>query len=368
MPERSDPVADDLKPRRRRVERVEDWDDARYAVTPPRAALDQRLTLIHFRLMTMLGRVNTRQGWCEMSQTKFAAALGYSRGSVVRAVGELVDWRYVEKRGQEASGSALCHYRLLIDEPETEDDDGAAEAMTPAAAQVAVPPLAASENGTCHVPRDTPTCHLPRDTGVTSHVTEVSRRKHTTLDQRSEITPPPPDGGKREGKPSDGSEGQADGSPDRPARRRSGPDWDRLLALARTGDPARDLALDVLVAPVVAQRRLDAPVASVAVRAIASHVATRGLTERQLAAAARFLLETRKATVKPSDFDLALDQGVVKMAEKITIRRGTPEWEAWAGHLRRTRPSMAAHMDGCGTWFVDSPFPPQPQSSAGGRS
>ena len=108
-----------------KVQRIEDWDEARYAITPPRAALDPRLSLIHFRLMSMLGRVNTRQGWCDMSQTAFAEALGYNRGSVVRAVGELVAWRYVDKRGQDETGGSRCHYRLLIDEPEAPGAAGA---------------------------------------------------------------------------------------------------------------------------------------------------------------------------------------------------------------------------------------------------
>lgn len=164
--------------RARKVERIEDWDDARYSVTPPRAALDGRLTLIHFRLMSMLGRVNTRQGWCDMSQTLFAEALGYNRLSVVRAVKELVEWRYIDKRGQEETGSARCHYRLLVDEPEPLDVE------------------------TCHVPGDTSppegTCHVPGDTGVTSHVTDVLRIKTHFLDQRSEITPPLPPKAKAE--------------------------------------------------------------------------------------------------------------------------------------------------------------------------
>lgn len=170
-------------PRKARVQRVEDWDNARYAITPPRAALDDRLTLIHFRLMAMLGRVNTAQGWCEMSQTMFAKALGYARGSVVRAVKELVDWRYVEKLGQAEAGSARCHYRLLVDDPEPlELDDPHGDCDTESE----------GDNGTCNVPRDTSTCNVPGDTCVTSNVTQVSRTKDTALDQRSKITPQTP--------------------------------------------------------------------------------------------------------------------------------------------------------------------------------
>lgn len=158
-----------------RVEPIENWDNARYSITPPRAALDCRLTLIHHRLMCWLGRVNARQGWVSMSQSDFARALGYHRGSVVRAIGELVTWRYVEKRGQDESKSARCHYRLLVDDPDP------------------------AESEACHVVGDTETCDAPRDTSESPDVTHVSPRIGTHLDHSSKVTPPTPKGGTRAG-------------------------------------------------------------------------------------------------------------------------------------------------------------------------
>lgn len=104
----------------KRVQRVTDWEHARYSIVPPRAAADERLKLAHFRVMTYLGRVNTQQGWCEFSQKAAANALPLGRQAINSAVSDLVEWGYVERMGQKLTKSALCQYRLMVDEP----DDG----------------------------------------------------------------------------------------------------------------------------------------------------------------------------------------------------------------------------------------------------
>lgn len=104
--------------RKREVERIEDWDDARYAHVPPRAATDERLTLVHLRMLILIGKVNTKQGWCQLSQKAAADLFGMHRKTVNAAVADLVAWGYVDRRTQTETKTSFCHYRVLIDEPE----------------------------------------------------------------------------------------------------------------------------------------------------------------------------------------------------------------------------------------------------------
>ncbi len=122
-------------------------------------------------------------------------------------------------------------------------------------------------------------------------------------------------------------------------------------------------AVDLMIAPVVTQRRLDAPVPSQAVSAIAKLAADKGLSEKGLAAAARHLLDTRKVTVKPSDFEAAMGHASVALADKVTVHRGTAQWAAWYRHLSDTKPSWARLMRDSREWFVDAEWPPSAKAS-----
>lgn len=306
----------------RAVERIEDWDDARYAVLPPRSALDQRLTLIHFRFLTLLGRVNTRRGWCELSQSGFAKQLGYARLSVVAAVKELVEWGYLEKLGQGATGSARCHYRVLIDEPET-------------------PAVATGEPQdveTCHPGDDTPTCHPGDDTGVTREVTDVSCIKTHYLDHRSEIIPPNP--------------------PKRGARERRVCEID--LILERLGHEDRDRArvIELLLRPVVTRLRVDAPSVEGSLKALADWGKARQASDKVLRAAAARVLEQRKSSVKVADLSDALVHPAVRAADLVKVSAGSAEWAAWLDHERRKSPTFATTIEGCSSWLFPSRWPP----------
>lgn len=310
-------------PKRRKVEQIEDWDNARYAITPPRAALDLRLTLIHFRLMSMLGRVNTQQGWCEMSQTAFAEALGYARGSVVRAVKELVEWGYVEKRGQEASGSARCHYRLLIDEAEEPDDDA-----------------------TCNVEGDTPTCNVAGDTGVTSHESDVSRT-WDTIEERSKIKDhspsPSADGARGEGRSIDDGE-----------REVGTPEAEQILAeLARAGvDPP---VINLLLRPVLTRRRFSNGDRVATLLGLGKRA--RGLEPEALKRAARDVLDAGVMTIKAERFGKAVDDAI-RAGARVVIKPSTPQWDRWMDHLDQVDPAMAALARKIGTCQVRTEWPP----------
>lgn len=154
---------------RQRVQRLSDWEDARYSTVPPRASRDGRLSWTHGRLLIELGRVNTKQGWCELSQKALAEVLGIARQTINIAVGELVEWGYIQKKSQQETGTAFCQYRVAIDPPNQVAD------VSP--------------------PDDTPPVSPPDDTRVTPQMTPVSATSTDThLEQRSEINPPTPKG------------------------------------------------------------------------------------------------------------------------------------------------------------------------------
>jgi DNA-binding XRE family transcriptional regulator len=94
-------------------------DDARYSLLPGRAATDLRLSQLHFRILAHLGRFNQKKGWCRLSQIDLAQIFDVRRQSVNKAINELVEWDYLEKRSQGESGESFCLYRTLLDQPET---------------------------------------------------------------------------------------------------------------------------------------------------------------------------------------------------------------------------------------------------------
>jgi hypothetical protein len=87
--------------------------NARHIVLPARIADDDRLTLIHLRVMHYVGRQNPDRGWVEMSQTKFADRWGYNSNSANNAIRQLVDWGYLEKLSQKDAHSRWCCYKVI---------------------------------------------------------------------------------------------------------------------------------------------------------------------------------------------------------------------------------------------------------------
>ena len=350
--------------------RIEDWDAARYSFVPPRAALDARLTLIHFRFLVMLGRINTAQGWCSLSQTEFAKAQGYARPSVSRAVGELVEWRYVEKHGQDESGSSRCHYRMLMDEPEPTEID------------------------TCHLPRDTPQsgveCHLPRDTSVTSQVTDVSPTKDTL--RRSEIEDLPPSAPSLSTSDEQGGADQSSISkavqavkPSAPTGWASG--WtsaarSAVAELAASNDSATVAIVDVFVAAIRAERNPPAHIADKAgwVRQL---IRLRRFDDATLAALAAQQLADRSRDIDVIEKLEAMARRIVAVggpiaaatpgAAPITINRDDhpAQVAAWIAYARQhgrisTDPkvqslyALGRMLEQQGRWSVPTEFPPTP--------
>jgi hypothetical protein len=103
--------------------RGERGEDARLSIMAGRTATDQRLKLVHFRILAHLGRFNHKKGWCKLNQAELAKMFGINRRTVNGAVSQLVDWQYLEKQSQKEAGESFCLYRVVIDRP---DEDGAA--------------------------------------------------------------------------------------------------------------------------------------------------------------------------------------------------------------------------------------------------
>lgn len=89
--------------------------NARYSFVPGLAADDLRLQGLHFRILLHIGRFNANRGWCRLSQKDLAAAWGVTRQYVNKCVGELVEWEFLEKLGQDETGESFCQYRVRID-------------------------------------------------------------------------------------------------------------------------------------------------------------------------------------------------------------------------------------------------------------
>lgn len=87
----------------------------RYSIIPGAFCDDERARLMHYKVMTRIGRHTRHSGWCEISQSKLATALEVTRESINRAIRDLCSWGYLEKRSQAETGRSICYYRVIMD-------------------------------------------------------------------------------------------------------------------------------------------------------------------------------------------------------------------------------------------------------------
>ncbi len=314
-------------------ENARDWRNASFANIPGRAAGDRRLTLIHLRTLCYIGRCGSRQPSVRLVQSEVAEDLGFCRQEIVRALGELADWGYISVTAQ----GRERRYRLVFDRPcESEDMSGSPDTS---AIDLSGPPDTTGDN-------------MSGPPDILTNQSVGSTRHHLSgpPDTPSILEPLEP---KKEDSPIPSRRTDDDRSGGR-----FGSDWFRVLDGAKAPGGAIAKAVELLIAPVVTQRRLDAPVPQQAVTAIARLAVAKGLSEKGLAAAARYLLDTRKVTVKPSDFEAAMSHASVALADKVTVRRGTAQWAAWHRHLSEIKPSWGRLMGDASEWFVDAEWPP----------
>ncbi|MDQ8700586.1 hypothetical protein [Hyphomicrobium sp. LHD-15] len=311
----------------REVERIEDWDAARYSHVPPRAATDERLTLAHLRVLVLIGKVNTKQGWCQLSQTAAADLFGMHRNTVNAAISDLVEWLYVERRTQKQTKTAFCHYRVLIDEPET--DEG-------------VPPTDGTPSE-MDVPHTDGTGATPEScTGAADgrHAPINRDRAREIKDQRS-LPPKSPDGG-LEAKSLNGKAA-----------------W--LAALLESGKH-RD-AVDGLIAPLLASdKRLSlgkAPVEALVEIATAAHGIGRPALD---AAVKRLAAQSSKLTVANIRDEIARARN---FGAQFVIMPGMAQWTRWLEYFETADPRQAAVVRKQTSWQVPSEWPPASGNTQG---
>jgi len=93
-----------------------------YSITPADFAFDARVKDKHRQVMLAFGVQSSRKHWIKLSQQKMADQLGVARETVNRAVKDLVEWGYIEKRTPEQTGKSICFYRIVMSRAEPGDE------------------------------------------------------------------------------------------------------------------------------------------------------------------------------------------------------------------------------------------------------
>lgn len=272
--------------------------DARYTQFPGQAADDLRLTGVHLRILTHVGRQNQRRGWLRLSQTELAVAWGLSRQRVNMGVADLVTWGYLKKQDQAQTRESFCLYKVA------DGDD--------------VPPLAASDavsvaSGECHVQATPPPvdgCHV-QATPVTpigdTSVTLMDTKKEPHSPSIAVLTPPTPlAGGVSVGKNRSKKTGEADAIVD---------------SLHTAGCSAR--SIELLFEPLARRRTIMAPDPAFALRQLAQWIdrSPEKFPDEALIEARDALLVDRKVAVRDADISEALKAAAAAAAERAAIAK-----------------------------------------------
>ena len=144
-------------------------DDARYSILPGRVATDSDLSVVHFRILTHLGRFNHKKGWCRLDQAELGTMFGVRRQAICKAIGQLVENDYIQKRSQAETGQSFCLYRMKIHG--SEDQGVSDRADTPS-------------HGECPTGADTPVRH--RQTQVSALRTPCNDQSIDHVDRTTE--------------------------------------------------------------------------------------------------------------------------------------------------------------------------------------
>ncbi len=92
----------------------------RYSIIPQRFFKDARPHLSHTKVIGVLGTHSNETGWCRLKQRSISDSSALARETVNRAIADLIEWGYVEKRDVKGRSSA---YRLLMDSSASIPDD-----------------------------------------------------------------------------------------------------------------------------------------------------------------------------------------------------------------------------------------------------
>lgn len=348
--------------------RGERGEDARFSIMAGRTATDLRLTLVHFRVLSHLGRFNHKKGWCRLSQAGLAEMFGVGRQAINAAVRELVDWHYIEKQSQAESGESFCLYRIVIDR----DEEGGVSCTgdTPPGGGVSSTGDT-PQGGECRV-QATPVSAVG-DTRVALEATPPQSPVKTTrarIDHIDHVDPRPPTPQAR--KRARGERGRDNlNSPQ---------EVGHLLASLRT-KAEWAAAVAHLIEPVLRQRQIDAPDPAYVIAEIAKWAAEAALPETLLRAAAHRLLEARKVTVRSEHFVEAVRavQGSIGVAltvdrpgaaavepdglTTISVRKHPGAFAAWLAHYRERKDRKVELMERHGFVRVPTMHPPTHQAT-----
>jgi hypothetical protein len=293
-------------------------------------------------VLNLIGRHTDQQGWCRLKQIVIGEAIGLSRETVNRKISDLVEWGYVEKHAEDATGRAIW-YRTLMDRPRRPVEP----VLNDAGHVIGASHVVTTQRSELH-----PTCDPSLTSGVIAgDHTRCDACDHTNNDPSlttKNLPPLPPASG---GNSADDDQDQ-------------GSDHADVVAL---GDGPVE---QYLLAPVLRHCRLSAADRPAAIARIIA--AGMGLSQEQLAAAARMVLAEKRARIKTERF-LASIEAARKHGPQVVVKRGTPEWAAWARWCEANPKVNEAGRQlewwkRWDTWTVPSQWPPNAADTASGKA
>ena len=165
-----------------------------YSIIPADFAYDQRIGDKHRRVMLGLGVHSTQKHWIKLSQTKLAEQLSIARETVNRAIADLVEWGYLEKRTQKDTQRAICFYRIIMsrDEPDINSEELDVEGCdAPITSETCDAPITGTCDGTDHT-GVTPGDHTGVTLAVTQDVLPKRSKKSFSAGARASDAKAPP--------------------------------------------------------------------------------------------------------------------------------------------------------------------------------
>lgn len=294
----------------------------RYSIIPADFVRDQRADIGHFRVINVIGCYTGKGGWCRLKQITIAEQVGLTRETVNRKLKDLVAWGYIEKRSNDTIGRAIS-YRTIMDrgDPPTETEPN--DDLQEDASANRYEGLRSSHDSDrtvsdgSHVGYNSKS---PITSGVSAadHIRCDHTHAHhndlslTTFHNEKNPPTPPADRGGQRGR----------------VKLNEVEKVIQSVANDRPDDLVRVAMVLELIAPLIRQRRLDAPSLEGAVRELADRIAILAPTPSEISKAVATLLDERHTTVRPSDI-----QRIVKTL--VATRPDTPRIAGDVALMRR---------------------------------
>lgn len=305
-------------------------------------AEEARADVLHFRILSLIGRHTDKKGWCRLKQAGIAEKLDVTRETVCRKIKDLVDWGYIEKRAHDATGRAIF-YRTILDRPgpipeptpsddELENDDVASDAAADG------PVRDGSHVGYNPDSELHTTCDPALTPDVIPTVTsDVSVRNHTERPFSNDKNPLSHGANRTTGK-----------------KRKSMGDVEAVVAeLVELGAPRTPV--ERFLKPILLNRRVSMENKTAELVRLAK--SADGMAEAWLDRAARWVLDSGVQTIKRQRLAEALEKSR-KSGDMVIIHLGTPQWHRWVEYSRKAERREKAVMERFDKWQVPSEWPP----------